>query len=253
MIKVAIAGAHGRMGKAAVQAVRAAADMQLVAQLGRSDSLEEMVAAGATHMVDLTVPEATEANVKFAIQHGIHAVVGTSGWSETQIASLRSTLENHPEVGVLIAPNFALGAVLAMQFAEQAARFFESAEVIETHHPDKLDAPSGTAANTARKIASARTAAGVPASPDATASDPLGARGGNVNDVRVHSVRLRGYTASQEVLLGNPGEVLTIRHDSFDRESFMPGILLGLRRVSQHKGLTVGLENFLYAGDHAAK
>lgn len=247
-IRVAIIGARGRMGSQAVAAVGNAEDMEVVAQIGRGDSLEAMVDAGATHMVDLSVPSATADNVAFAIEHGIHAVVGATGWDEERLASVRKQLEDKPDVGVLIAPNFALGAVLAAQFAAKAAPYFESVEVIEMHHPDKVDAPSGTADRTARMIAEARAEAGTAPSPDATETDPDGSRGAVIDGVNVHAVRLRGLVAHQEVLLGSVGEMLTIRHDSFDRVSFMSGVLLGLRTVAQRPGLTHGLEGYLDLG-----
>ncbi|MFJ3958702.1 4-hydroxy-tetrahydrodipicolinate reductase [Arthrobacter sp. NPDC090010] len=247
-MKVAVIGAGGRMGSEAVRAVDAAPDMELVAQLRRADPLGMILDAGATHVVDLSVPDATENNVRFAVEHGLHAVVGTTGWSQEKLDSLRALLSDAPEVGVLIAPNFALGSVLASAFAATASRYFESVEIVELHHPDKVDAPSGTAARTAELIASNRRAAGVPDSPDATQSDPLGARGALVDGVRVHSVRLRGLVAHQETLLGGPGEQLTIRHDSFDRASFMPGVLLGVRQVAANPGLTHGLDGYLELG-----
>lgn len=247
-IRVAIIGACGRMGSQAVAAVGGAEDMEVVAQIGRGDSLEAMVDAGATHMVDLSVPSATADNVAFAIEHGIHAVVGATGWDNERLASVRKQLEDKPDVGVLIAPNFALGAVLAAQFAAKAAPYFESVEVIEMHHPDKVDAPSGTADRTARMIAEARAEAGTAPSPDATETDPDGSRGAVIDGVNVHAVRLRGLVAHQEVLLGSVGEMLTIRHDSFDRVSFMSGVLLGLRTVAQRPGLTHGLEGYLDLG-----
>ncbi|MDK6275609.1 4-hydroxy-tetrahydrodipicolinate reductase [Pseudoglutamicibacter cumminsii] len=247
-IRVAIIGARGRMGSQAVAAVGNAEDMEVVAQIGRGDSLEAMVDAGATHMVDLSVPSATADNVAFAIEHGIHAVVGATGWDNERLASVRKQLEDKPDVGVLIAPNFALGAVLAAQFAAKAAPYFESVEVIEMHHPDKVDAPSGTADRTARMIAEARAEAGTAPSPDATETDPDGSRGAVIDGVNVHAVRLRGLVAHQEVLLGSEGEMLTIRHDSFDRVSFMSGVLLGLRTVAQRPGLTHGLEGYLDLG-----
>ena len=243
--KVAVIGARGRMGSEAVRAINLAEDMDLVAALGRGDSLQELVEAGAEVVVDLSVPEASYSNVSFAIEAGMHAVVGTTGWQEDQLAQLQEALSQHPGVGVLIAPNFALGSLLASRFAAQAAKFFESVEIIELHHPNKLDAPSGTASYTAQKIAQARAQAGVAASPDATMSDPDGARGAKIEGINVHAVRLRGLTAHQEVLLGDAGQQLTIRHDSFDRTSFMPGLLMGVRKVADHPGLTVGLENYL--------
>jgi 4-hydroxy-tetrahydrodipicolinate reductase len=247
-LAVAVLGASGRMGTEAVKAVDAAPDMKLVAALGRNDSLDTLLDAGAKYIVDLTVPASTEANVRFAVEHGMHAVVGTTGWDAGRLAALRALLAGNPESGVLIAPNFALGSVLASAFAAKAAKYFESVEIIELHHPNKVDAPSGTAVRTAQLIAEAREQAGVPASPDATETSLDGARGCDVDGVRVHSVRLRGLVAHQEVLLGGPGEQLTIRHDSFDRASFMPGVLLGLRNVAAHPGLTVGLDGYLDLG-----
>lgn len=247
-MKVAILGASGRMGAAAVDAVSAAPDLELVAALGRGDQLSKITDAGATHVVDLTVPSSSEANVTFAVEHGLHAVVGTTGWDEPQRARLESVLRQHPQVGVLIAPNFALGSVLATAFAAKAARYFDSVEVIELHHPNKVDAPSGTAVRTAELIAAARRAAHVPAAPDATEKLLDGARGALVDGVPVHAVRLRGLTAHQEVLFGSEGEALTLRHDSFGHSSFMPGILLGLRKAASHSGLSYGLDRYLDLG-----
>jgi 4-hydroxy-tetrahydrodipicolinate reductase len=236
------------MGAEAVKAANAATDMELVAALGRGDSLQTILEAGATHVVDLSVPASTEANVRFAVEHGIHAVVGTTGWDDAKRESLTSLLADHPETGVLIAPNFALGSVLASAFAATAARYFESVEIIELHHPNKVDAPSGTAVRTAELIAAERAAAGVPVSPDATETQLDGARGAVVDGIHVHSVRLRGLVAHQEVLLGGEGEQLTLRHDSYDRASFMPGVLLGLRTVASRPGLTYGLDGYLELG-----
>ncbi|GLB66323.1 4-hydroxy-tetrahydrodipicolinate reductase [Arthrobacter mangrovi] len=246
---VAVLGAGGRMGAEAVKAVDAAEDMKLVAALGRSDSLQALVEARADIVVDLTTPDSTEENVRFAVEHGMHAVVGTTGWDEAKRRSLAALLEETPQTGVLIAPNFALGSVLASAFAAKASRYFESVEIIELHHPDKVDAPSGTAVRTAQLVSAARAQAGVPASPDATTKSLEGARGADVDGVKVHSVRLRGLVAHQEVLLGGPGEQLTIRHDSFDRASFMPGVLLGVRQVAAHPGLTYGLDGYLDLND----
>lgn len=243
--KVAIAGVNGRMGSEAVKAVENADDMELVAHIGGTADLKEMVEAGAEILVDLTVPAATEKNVRFAVENGIHAVVGTTGWDEHRLHNLRTLLTQHPEVGVLIAPNFAIGAILATEFAAKAASYFESVEVIEMHHPNKVDAPSGTASHTAARIAQARKNAGVAPSPDATETDEGGSRGADIEGVRVHAVRLRGLTASQEILLGDEGQQLVIRHDSFDRVSFMPGVLLGIREVANHPGLTHGLDGYM--------
>ncbi|MEB7505953.1 4-hydroxy-tetrahydrodipicolinate reductase [Arthrobacter koreensis] len=244
-LPVAVLGATGRMGSEAVKAVEAAPDMELVAALGRQDPLQTLVSAGAQYVVDLTVPDSTEANVRFAVEHGMHAVVGTTGWDAGRLERLDALLAEHPETGVLIAPNFALGSVLASAFAAKAAPYFESVEIVELHHPNKVDAPSGTAVRTAELMAASRADAGTPASPDATVKELPGARGAGVEGIRVHSVRLRGLVAHQEVLLGGEGEQLTIRHDSYDRASFMPGVLLGLREVAAHPGLTVGLDGYL--------
>lgn len=244
-VRVAVLGANGRMGRTAVAAVQAAEDLELVAALGRRDPLENLISAGTDVVIDLTVPDSTEANVRFAVDHGIHAVVGTTGWTVEKLDSLRELLAKRPQVGVLVAPNFALGSVLATAFAVKAARYFDSVEIIELHHPNKVDAPSGTALRTAELMAAARVGAGVPDAPDATMRQLEGARGANVDGIPVHSVRLAGLTAHQEVLLGSPGEQLTIRHDSFTQESFMPGVLVGVRTVGSRPGLTVGLDSYL--------
>lgn len=247
-IRVAVLGRNGRMGSEAVRAVSDAPDMELVAALGRTDDLSELVRADAQVVVDLTVPDATRENVRFAVSHGMHAVVGTTGWDDAALAELTDQLAESPGTGVLVAPNFAVGAVLAMKFSELAAAFFDSVEIVELHHPRKLDAPSGTAARAAELVAAAREAAGVAPSPDATESDPRGARGADVSGVHVHSVRLQGLVAHQETLLGNAGEQLTLRHDSFDRVSFMTGVLLGVRSVAGHPGLTHGLDGYMDLG-----
>ncbi|MFB8349101.1 4-hydroxy-tetrahydrodipicolinate reductase [Streptomyces niveus] len=244
-LRVAVLGANGRIGSEAVRAVETADDMELVAALGRGDKLETLVDTGAQVAVELTTPTAVMGNLDFLVRHGIHAVVGTTGWTDDRVAQLETVLAGSPETGVLIAPNFSIGAVLTMKFAQAAARYFESAEVVELHHPNKADAPSGTAARTAQLIAAARAEAGSPPQPDATVTALDGARGADVDGVRVHSVRLRGLLAHQEVLLGGEGETLTIRHDSLHHSSFMPGILLGVRRVVRAPGLTFGLEHFL--------
>ena len=244
-ISVAVIGAQGRMGRATVAAVSQAEDLRLTGQLDVGDDLSSMAATGTQVAVDFTVPSVTEANVHALIDMGIHAVVGASGWDQAALARVKGHLVGAPGIGVLVAPNFAIGAVLAMRFAALAAQYFESAEVIELHHPDKVDAPSGTARQTAAVIAQARADAGLDPVPDATASALPGARGANVDGVHVHAVRLRGLVAHQEILLGSPGEYLTIRHDSLDRVSFMPGVLLAVRQIDQFPGLTVGLEALL--------
>ncbi|WP_432077000.1 4-hydroxy-tetrahydrodipicolinate reductase [Streptomyces wuyuanensis] len=247
-LRVAVLGAKGRIGSEAVRAVEAADDMELVAALGRGDKLETLVETGAQVAVELTTPASVMGNLDFCVRHGIHAVVGTTGWTDERLAHLRTSLAASPETGVLIAPNFSIGAVLTMKFAAQAARWFESVEVVELHHPNKADAPSGTATRTAQLIAEARAEAGCAPQPDATVTALDGARGADVDGVPVHAVRLRGLLAHQEVLLGGEGETLTIRHDSLHHSSFMPGILLGLRRVVGTPGLTFGLENYLDLG-----
>ncbi|MEU6079885.1 4-hydroxy-tetrahydrodipicolinate reductase [Streptomyces sp. NPDC047108] len=247
-LRVAVLGAQGRIGSEAARSVEAAEDMELVAALDRDDRLEAVAENGAQVAVDLTHPEAVMGNLEFCVRNGIHGVVGTTGWTEERFDRLRGWLDASPSTGVLIAPNFSIGAVLTMSFARQAARFFESTEVIELHHPNKADAPSGTASRTAQLIAEARRDAGCPPQPDATSTALEGARGADVDGVPVHSVRLRGLLAHQEVLFGGTGETLTIRHDSLHHSSFMPGILLGVRRVVSAPGLTVGLENFLDLG-----
>ncbi|MFE7721955.1 4-hydroxy-tetrahydrodipicolinate reductase [Nocardia rhizosphaerihabitans] len=244
-IRVGVLGAHGKVGQAICAAVEAAADLELVAQVDKGDALETFTETGTQVVVDFTHPDVVMGNLKFLVENGIHAVVGTTGFDEARLAEVRSWLAQRPEVGVLIAPNFAIGAVLSMRFAEQAARFFESVEVIELHHPNKADAPSGTAYRTAALIAAARAEAGVGLSPDATTTELEGARGADVDGVRVHSVRLAGLVAHQEVLFGTQGETLTIRHDSIDRNSFAPGVLLGVREIAGRPGLTVGLDPFL--------
>jgi 4-hydroxy-tetrahydrodipicolinate reductase len=245
MIKVVVLGARGRMGAEVVAAVEAAADCQLVAALDLGDSLDQLISSGAQVVVDFTTPDSVMANLEFLIAHKIHAVVGTTGFDEARISKLKSLSSAHPEVGILIAPNFAIGAVLMMEFAGKAAKYFESAEIIELHHPDKVDAPSGTASRTAGIISAARKEAKLAAMPDATSTSLGGARGALVGDVPVHSVRLRGLIAHQEVLFGGLGETLSIRHDSLDRAGFMPGVLLGIRSVISRPGVTFGLENFM--------
>jgi 4-hydroxy-tetrahydrodipicolinate reductase len=245
MINVAVLGARGRMGSEVVKAVELAEDLALVAALDLGDSLEQVPASGAKVVVDFTTPDSVMVNLEFLINAGINVVVGTTGFDETKIATINGWLKANPSVGVLIAPNFAIGAVLMMEFAEKAARYFESAEIIELHHPAKVDAPSGTAARTAELMSAARKAAGLAPMPDATSSSLAGARGAMVADIPVHSVRARGLVAHQEVIFGGLGETLTIRHDSIDRAGFMPGIILGVRTIINHPGLTHGLDKFM--------
>lgn len=247
-ITVAVLGAAGRMGRTVVDAVESSPDLELVAALEHGDDVGAVAATGARVAVDFTVPSVAEANVRSLVAQGVHAVVGTTGWTAESLARVEADLAERPGVGVLIAPNFALGAVLAMAFAARAARWFESVEVVELHHPDKVDAPSGTARHTAAAIAAARRDAGLGPVPDATTTALDGARGADVDGVRVHAVRLRGLVAHEEILLGNAGEQLTIRHDTFDRVSFMPGVLHAVRQIGSRPGLTVGLEHYLDLG-----
>lgn len=240
-IATGVLGAQGKVGQAMCQAVDSAADLDLVAAVDKNDSLEALTAASV--VIDFTHPDVVMDNLKFLIGNGIHAVVGTTGFTDERLDQVRSWLADSPGTGVLIAPNFAIGAVLSMKFAQQAARFFESVEIIELHHPNKADAPSGTATRTARLIAEARR--GLPPSPDATSTGLEGARGADVDGVRVHAVRVSGLVAHQEVLFGTTGETLTIRHDSIDRSSFAPGVLLAVRDIARRPGLTIGIEPLL--------
>src|SRR5215472_8431998 len=244
MINVGVLGARGRMGSQVCATVEGIPDAKLVAQVDQGDSLDPLTSSDV--VVDFTHPGVVMDNLRWCVEHGLNTVVGTSGFTEDRLAQVRSWLAQVAEVRVLIAPNFSVGAVLMMRFAAKAARFFESAEVIELHHATKVDAPSGTALRTARLIAEARAEAGLGAPPDATKQEAPGARGTTVEEVHVHSVRLAGLLAHQEVLLGGHGETLTIRHDSLDRATFMPGVLLAVRAVaSLPPGLTVGIESLL--------
>ena len=245
MINVAVLGARGRMGSEVVKAVEAAEGLALVAALDMGDSLDQLKGSAVHVVVDFTTPDSVMGNLEFLINNEINVVVGTTGFDEGKLATVKGWLAANPSGGVLIAPNFAIGAVLMMEFAAKAAKYFESAEIIELHHPAKVDAPSGTAARTAELMSAARKEAGLGAMPDATTSALDGARGAVVGDIPVHSVRARGLVAHQEVLFGGLGETLTIRHDSIDRAGFMPGVILGVRKVISHPGLTHGLDKFM--------
>ncbi|MGZ8179898.1 4-hydroxy-tetrahydrodipicolinate reductase [Williamsia sp. SKLECPSW1] len=244
-IRVGVFGSDGKVGQAVVEAVGAADDLEFTVGIDKGDDRSALVESGTQVVVDFTHPSVVMDNLEFLIDNGIHAVVGTTGFDDDRLAQVRQWLDDSPGTGVLIAPNFAIGAVLSMRFAAAAARFYDSVEVIELHHPHKADAPSGTAYRTARMIAAARAEAGSPAMPDATSEELDGARGADVEGVRVHSVRVAGLVAHQEVLLGTQGETLTIRHDSIDRSSFAPGVLLGVRQIGTRPGLTVGLDDLL--------
>ena len=248
-LKVGVLGALGKVGRAVCDAVeeasKAEGDLELVARIDVDDELQTLVDEGVQAVVDFTHPDAVMDNLEFCISRGIHAVVGTTGFDADRLETVRGWLADSPTTGVLVAPNFSIGAVLMMRFAAEAARFYESVEVVELHHPDKADAPSGTARRTAELIAAARREAGLGPVPDATSTALDGARGADVDGVRVHGLRIRGLVAHQEVILGGLGETLTIRHDSLDRVSFTPGVLLALRQIGDHPGLTVGLEELL--------
>ena len=244
-LKVGVLGSRGKVGRVVCEAVAGSEDLELVAEIDDGDDLETLVATGAQAVVDFTHPDVVMDNLRFCVEHDIDAVVGTTGFDDGRLEELRSLLSGHAGTGVLVAPNFSIGAILMMRFATEAARFFESVEIVELHHPDKADAPSGTARRTAEVIAAARRDAGMAPPPDATSTGIDGARGAVVDGIHVHGLRVRGLVAHQEVVLGGLGETLTIRHDSLDRASFTPGVLLGLRRIGTSPGLTVGLEAFL--------
>ena len=244
-IRVGVLGAAGRMGSQVCRAVAAAEDLTVAARVSSRDDVNDLPRSGVQVVVDFTHPDTVMSNLESCISHHISCVVGTSGFDADRLTVLRSWLADRPEVGVLVAPNFSVGAVLMMRFATQAARVFSSAEILEMHHPEKADAPSGTARRTAELVAAARRAAGLGPMPDATSAALAGARGARVADIPVHAIRVRGLVAHQQVIFGDDGETLTVRHDTSDRSSFMPGVLLGIRRVRATPGLTVGLEHYL--------
>ena len=244
-MKVAVLGAKGRMGAETVAAIESASDLTLSSALDLGDSLDQLIKTGTEVIVDFTHPDSVMKNLEFAINNGIHVVVGTTGFDDKKLSELKNLLSKNPKVGALIAPNFGLGAVLMMQFSQKAAQYFESVEIIELHHANKVDAPSGTAIRTAELITDARKQSKKGAMPDASKTIIPGARGAKVGDVPIHSVRSHGYVAHQEVIFGDAGETLSIRHDSINRTGFMPGVLIGVRNVAKHPGLTVGLENYM--------
>jgi 4-hydroxy-tetrahydrodipicolinate reductase len=242
-IKVGVLGARGRVGSEVCRMVERADDLKLVAALGSTDALDPLAMADV--VVDFTRPDVVMDHLRWCIGRGLHCVVGTTGFDDARLDEVRAALSGAPKVGVVVAPNFSVGAVLMMRFAAAAAPFYESVEIVEMHHPDKADAPSGTSRRTAELVAAARGEAGLDPAPDATSTGLAGARGAEVEGIHIHSVRARGLVAHQEVLLGGPGETLTIRHDSMDRASFTPGVLLAVRGVAERPGLTVGLEHLL--------
>ena len=245
MIRVGVLGAKGKVGQAVVEGVNAADDLEVVAEVDRDDSLQLLVDNKAQVVVDFTAPGVVMDNLEFCINDGISCEVGTTGFTEERLRQVQKWCDANPGVSVLIAPNFAISAVLTMAFAKQAAPYFDSVEVIELHHPNKLDAPSGTAIHTAQGIAQARREAGLSAQPDATDQSLDGARGADVDGIPVHAVRMTGMVAHEAVIFGSQGQTLTIRQDSYDRTSFIPGVLVGVRGVDKHPGLTVGLEHYL--------
>ncbi|MDK8662887.1 MULTISPECIES: 4-hydroxy-tetrahydrodipicolinate reductase [Corynebacterium] len=245
MIKVGVLGAQGKVGSAVVAGVKKADDLELAVEINKGDSLQTLVDEGVDVIVDFTTPNAVMDNLEFCINNGIHCVVGTTGFDDARYQQVRDWCAANEGVGVLIAPNFAISAVLTMAFARQAAPFFESAEVVEFHHPNKLDAPSGTAVKTAQGIAQARKEAGMDAMPDATEQALDGSRGADVDGVPVHAVRMQGMVAHEEVIFGTTDQSLTIRQDSYGRESFVPGVLTGVREVANRPGLTIGLDEYL--------
>ena len=244
-MKVAVLGAKGRMGAETVAAIESASDLTLSSALDLGDSLDQLIKTGTEVIVDFTHPDSVMKNLEFAITNGIHVVVGTTGFDDKKLSELKNLLSKNTKVGALIAPNFGLGAVLMMQFSQKAAQYFESVEIIELHHANKVDAPSGTAIRTAELITDARQQSKKGSMPDASKTIIPGARGAKVGDVPIHSVRSHGYVAHQEVIFGDAGETLSIRHDSINRAGFMPGVLIGVRNVAKHPGLTVGLENYM--------
>lgn len=245
MIKVGVLGAAGRVGSAVVAGVNKADDLELVAEVSAGDSLQVLLDKDVDVIVDFTTPAAVIGNLDFCINNGIHCVVGTTGFDDERYQQVRDWCAANEGVGVLVAPNFAISAVLTMAFARQAAPYFESAEVVEYHHPNKLDAPSGTAVKTAQGIADARREAGLGEMPDATEQALGGSRGANVDGVHVHAVRMQGMVAHEEIVFGTTEQSLTIRQDSYGRESFVPGVLTGVREVASHPGLTIGLDKYL--------
>ena len=245
VLRVGVIGAEGQMGSLTCQAIEDASDLELVARIGRAGSARDAKDAGATVVVDFTEPQSVLENLRSVVELGLHAVVGTSGFDAQRLEIVEKLVQQHSGVGVLVAPNFAVGAALLLRFAREAASRFESVEIVELHHPKKLDAPSGTAVHTAEQIAAARRSAQLPAMPDATVHEVPGARGASVSGIPIHSLRIRGLVAHEEVVFGGVGETLTIRHDSHDRTAFMPGVMLAVREVSQRPGLTVGIESLL--------
>jgi 4-hydroxy-tetrahydrodipicolinate reductase len=241
-IKVGVIGAAGRMGSEARRAIEDDPELELVAGVGHRDSLDALTAAGAEVAVDFTTPGAVKDNVRFCVDNGIHIVVGTTGLGDEGLAEIEGWMRDS-SANVVVAPNFAIGAVLMMSFAARAAPWFKTADIVERHHERKLDSPSGTALRTAKLMNEGRREPW--SSPSGGQESLSGSRGGDAGGIRVHSLRVPGSVAHQEVVLGSPGETLTIRHDSLERASFMPGVVLAVKKVPSLSGLTVGLEHLL--------
>jgi 4-hydroxy-tetrahydrodipicolinate reductase len=244
-IKVAVLGSKGRMGAEVVKAVNSTSDLELVASIDQNDDFDIVKNSGAQVAVDFTTPDVVMKNIELLISAGISPVVGTTGFSDERINSVKKMLDAKSGVSARLVPNFSIGAILMMRFAKAATKFYDSAEIIEYHHPNKIDAPSGTAIRTAQIIAEERQLNNLSKNPDATASEIPGARGSKIEGIPVHAVRMQGLVAHQEVVFGSLGEILTIRHDSFDRESFMPGVLLAIRNISKKPGLTIGIDDLI--------
>lgn len=241
-IKVSVVGAKGRMGETTVLAVNKDSELSLHCAIDQGDGLDQL--SGSDVLIDFTTLEAVMATLEFAIKNNIHAVVGTTGWTEEKLNKIKELLKTSKS-SVRIVSNFSIGAILMMRFAEEAAKYYESAEIVEIHHPSKKDAPSGTSQSTAKIIATARAKHKLPAQPDSTSTEIAGARGANVSDIKIHALRVEGAIAHQETIFGSKGELLTIRHDSFDRESFMPGVILAVKNVAKTPGLTLGINDLI--------
>lgn len=239
-MRVALLGSRGRMGVAVSEAISRSADLELTAAIDIDDTIES-IGNSIDVIVDFTTPDAVMKHISYAIQSKTHIVVGTSGFTSEKISRIADEIGEEPEVGVLIVPNFSLGAILLAKLAKRAAPYFESVEIIEMHHEKKIDAPSQTARYTADEIASNRDGK---VNPDATKGSTE-ARGTQVAGIPIHSIRLPGLFAHEEVIFGNPGEILTLRHDSTDRAAYMPGVLSAIRELPKHPGLHVGLDSIL--------
>lgn len=240
--KVSVVGAKGRMGETTVEAIGKDSELSLHCAIDQGDGLDQL--SGSDVLVDFTTPEAVMQTLEFAIKNNIHAVVGTTGWNDEKLNRIKELLKTSKS-SIRIVSNFSIGAILMMRFAEEAAKYYESAEIVEIHHPSKKDAPSGTSQSTAKIIATARAKHNLPPQPDSTSTEIAGARGANVSDIKIHALRVEGAIAHQETIFGSKGELLTIRHDSFDRESFMPGVILAVKNVAKTPGLTLGINDLI--------